>query len=86
MALSRINAHVGKYEKLALPDREVREALIALAERFAGVEVAMSAIKIGRGTAQFRVSPVVKNQILLHQEKILTHLTLLTGTTLEKII
>ncbi len=84
--LSSISAHIGKYEKLASPDKEVREALSALAERFAGVEVSVGAIKIVRSTAQFKVSPVVKNQLLLNQEKILTHLTLLTGKTLEKII
>lgn len=86
MALSSISAHIGKYEKLASPDKEAREALSALAERFAGVEVSIANIKIMRGTAQFRVSPVVKNQLLLNQEKILTHLTLLTGKSLEKIV
>ncbi len=86
MALSRINAHVGKYEKLALPDKEVREAIIALAERLVGVELPFSAIKIIRASAQIRASTVVKNQLLLHEKEILEKLALLTGKKLERII
>jgi len=86
MALSRIDAHIGKYEKIAIPDKETREALVALIERFAQAEVPMSAIKITRNTAQIRVSPVIKNQILINEKKILEGLKLITGKTLEEII
>ncbi|MFA6006564.1 MAG: hypothetical protein WC764_02445 [Candidatus Paceibacterota bacterium] len=86
MALQGIRNLVSKYDKLTTPDKEVREALIALCERFAGVEIPMGSIKIIRGVAQMRVSPVVKNQILLNQEKILSNLALLTGKKIEKIL
>jgi len=86
MTLSKISAHVGKYEKMAIPDKEVREALVALIERFAGAEVSIEEIKIIRGTARIQVSPVIKNQILLNKKKILEGLKMITGKTLEEII
>jgi len=86
MALSTIGAHMGKYEKIVLPDKEVREALSALVERFVGVEVALTNIRIKRDVAHFIVSSVVKNQILLHEKEILSKLQLLTDTTLQKLL
>jgi len=86
MAITRIGEFMAKYESIAIPDKDVRQALVALVERFSSIKLPMSAIKIVRRRAQIRVPPTTKNRILLNENEILDKLKLITGTSLEQIL
>lgn len=86
MALTKVSAHIGKYEKIVIPDKEVREALVALVERHTEVEIPMGAVRVRQETILLQVSPILKTQILLKHEQIIEELFLLTKVRIKRIL
>ncbi|OHB25595.1 MAG: hypothetical protein A2542_00865 [Parcubacteria group bacterium RIFOXYD2_FULL_52_8] len=75
MAL-KIGSNLGRYAHLAPPDLLVRQALSTLLSQELHVKVPISRIALVRGVLTVDASPLVKNEIALRKELLLTALAL----------
>lgn len=86
MAIQGIHNLFAKYAKLAIPDKEAREAIVASIEKHTSIVLPLAAIQLKGDAAFIRTNAVRKTQILLHQEEILSDVGMVVKKPLVRII
>lgn len=69
-----IEIYLEKFKKIKPPDGEIRRALVSLLSRKFGIEVKPESVKVSRGRIYVDADPVVKSQIYLNMESIVSEL------------
>lgn len=75
-----------KFQRMAAPERAVREVVIAAVRDILGYELAEKQISVRRGTVRLSVSAVVKSEIQLHKKEILDLMRARGGAAVREIV